>query len=153
MKKILLALIVVLAFSACKGDDGPMGPPGADGVGSYWIPTEFIIKPNEWKLEGDPDSPGSYFYVDADLKALNDDIFYDGIVVGYMAVNLDNENYPNIKQILPFTTPLVEGSRNYTRTYDFEYWTGGVRFFLNYSDFKTSVRPTETQYFYVIVAY
>lgn len=153
MKKILLAFIVVLAFTACKGDEGPMGPPGNDGVGSYWIPTEFIIQPNQWKLEGNPDAPGSHFYVDVDLKELKDDIFYDGIVVGYMAVALDNQDFPTVKQVLPYTTPLVEGSRNYTRTYDFDYEIGAVRFYLTYSDFKTSVRPSETQYFYIIIAY
>lgn len=159
MKKILFtitAIIAVISLSSCKGDTGPAGPPGLDGldgVTSYWVPTEFVVAPGEWERMGDPDDPNSYFFVDKPLQALNDDIFYDGIVVGYMAVDFDNDNNPTIKQVLPYSVPLVEGSRQYTRTYDFDYWIGGVRFYLNYSDFKTSIKPADTQKFYIILAY
>lgn len=160
MKKILFAIVVAVAFMACKGDDGavgPMGPqgdPGEDGYGSYWIPTRFVIEEGEWQIGGEEGQPNSFFFVDKELKALTEDVYYDGLVIGYM------ETDQNVKQVLPYVQPIddLQGNK-WTRIYDFDYEydfnrkTAYVRFYMKDSDFATNVPIDGQRIFNIIVVY
>jgi hypothetical protein len=150
-------MLIAVSFAACKGDDGPMGPAGPAGEGgviSYPIPVEFIIEKDEWELEGTPGDPNSYLYVDRRFDDLTEDVFYDGIVVDYMATKTDQNKYPTVKQKLPYTEAFTEGGQTYTRKFESDYEVGWVRFKLKYSDLRDKVETNlETQYFYVVILY
>jgi len=157
MKKILFAIILAATFWTCKGDDGPMGPegpPGQDGNGAYWVPVRFVVNESDWLRMGNAGDGNSYFYADKEMKALTEDVYYDGLVIGYM------ETEDNVKQMLPYVMPIQDDNgHQWTRIYDFDYdydfdkKTGYIRFYLKYSDFETQGPEQGQKIFNIIVVY
>lgn len=154
MKKLLFLLLVVF-FASCEGPMGPMGPAGydgqdgKDGYGTSWYITSFTIQPNEWELIGEPGDLNSYFFVDKPLKELSNTIYKEGAVVGYI------ETAKDVKNGLPYVVHLGGednlGEFLWTETADFDFYPGGVGFYLTYSDFNTQLRPDKPKTFHIVL--
>lgn len=164
MKKLFLLLISAITlslFSSCEGPEGPMGPTGQsglngkdgidgkDGYDTNWYVTSFTIKPDEWELVGKPGELNSHFFVDKPLKELSDFIYKEGAVIGYI------ETAKGVKNGLPYVLHLGgkddKGEFLWTETADFDFYPGGVGFYLTYSDFNTQLRPYKDKTFYIVL--
>ncbi len=171
MKKLLLLVLVAVTFIACEGPTGPMGPSGHDGQngmngqdgkdgqngldgkdgenGTNWYVTSFTIQPNEWELVGKAGDLNSYFFVDKPLSNLSEFIYKEGAVIGYI------ENVSGVKNGLPYV--LHRGGEDdkgeflWTETADFDFYPGGVGFYLTYSDFNTQLRPDKAKIFHIVL--
>lgn len=147
MKKLLLLIVIAISISfiSCEG---PMGPQGEPGDGTNWKVVSFTINKNEWKLVGSPGALNSYYFVDKPLKELTQYIYKEGAVVGYI------ETVKGVKNSLPYVLHLGEASGSkeflWTQTYDFDFYPGGVGFYVTYSDFNTQDRP-DTETFHVVL--
>jgi len=166
MKKVLLALFVAMAAMACEGPMGPEGPmgqmgkngingqdgkdgkDGEDGYGANWYVTSFTIESDEWELVGKPGELNSYFFVDKPLKELTSFVYKEGTVVSYI------ETSKGVKNGLPYV--LHKGDKDelgeflWTQTYDFDFYPGGVGFYVTYSDFSTKFRP-DSETFHIVL--
>ena len=164
MKNLFLLLIVAITFSlfsSCEGPVGAMGPSGQsglngkdgidgkDGYGTNWYVTSFTIKPDEWELVGKPGELNSHFFVDKPLKELSDFIYKEGAVIGYI------ETAKGVKNGLPYVLHLGgkddKGEFLWTETADYDFYPGGVGFYLTYSDFNTQLRPNKDKTFYIVL--
>lgn len=164
MKNLFLLLIVAITFSlfsSCEGPAGAMGPSGQsglngkdgidgkDGYGTNWYVTSFTIKPDEWELVGKPGELNSHFFVDKPLKELSDFIYKEGAVIGYI------ETAKGVKNGLPYVLHLGgkddKGEFLWTETADYDFYPGGVGFYLTYSDFNTQLRPNKDKTFYIVL--
>lgn len=166
MKKVLLLLVVAIAFVACEGPEGPMGSPGMNGQdgkdgqngqngkdgnnGTSWVTKTFTIQPDEWELIGNPGELNSYFFVDKSLSELSKSIYEDGAVIAYI------QTADEVKNGMPYV--LHKGGHDadgkeivWTQTYDFDYYPGGVGFYLTYSDFNTQLKPIEPETFHIVL--
>ncbi len=151
MKKVLSVLLAAMLFVACEGPEGPMGaqgPKGEPGEGTNWDITSFTINENEWELIGEPNELNSFYMVDKPLKELTEWIYKNGTVVAYI------ETEKGVKNGLPYVLHLGEkdnfGESYWTETYNFDFYPGGVGFYVSYSDFKTSMYP-RTETFHVVI--
>lgn len=148
MKKVMLFIAAIsLSLVACEG---PMGPAGKDGNGTDWHIAKFTVSEKEWILSGNAGELNSYFYVDKSLKELDDFVYREGTVIAYI------ETAKGVKNGLPYVLHLGDadskGEFLWTQTYDFDFWEGGIRFYLTYSDFNTQVGPEKgTQTFHVVL--
>lgn len=153
MKKLLF-LFTVVFFVACEGPEGPMGPqgrPGEAGVpgyGSSWFTKSFTINSDEWKLVGKPGELHSYYIADKAFTELTESVYRDGTVVAYL------ETEKGIKNGLPYVLHTgdkdAEGKSLWTQTYSFDFYPGGIGFYVAYSDFSTEFRP-QTETFHVVL--
>ena len=146
MNKLFSFILTVIIFTACEGPMGPQGPQGDPGV--YWVTKSFTVNKNEWRLHGDLGELNSYFYADKKLDELSDFVYNKGTVIGY--IQTDNK----VKNGLPYVLHKGDidnyGELLWTQTYDFDFYPGGVRFYLTYSDFNTQVRP-ESETFHIVL--
>lgn len=170
MKKLILLLSCILALSACEGDQGPMGPmgpkgetgkdgkngkDGKDGEGGVgWYIKTFTVEKNMWTRVGKAGELNSFYYADLEIPELNDFVFTDGTVIGYI-ITKDDEG-GDVKNGLPFV--LHKGIKYddnkeelWTQTYNFDFNPGLVRFYITYSDFKTSVTPEKETFSIVLM--
>ncbi len=162
MKKSILFTLLAIFFMACEGPEGPMGPMGPNGKngrdgqnglngkdgkdgtgGANWYTTSFTIKDTEWILSGAPGDLNTYFYVHKPLSQLTSDIYQYGTVIAYL------ETQKGVKNGMPYVLHQGEAADSkeflWTQTYDFDFVTGEVGFYVTYSDFNTQIRPgTET---------
>lgn len=151
MKKLLFCLSIVWISFACEGPEGPMGPAGPQGrpgQGANWYTTAITVHADEWILKGNPGDLNSYFCVYKPLDRLTDYVYRYGSVIAY--IETDN----GVKNGMPFVLHQGEQSGNseflWTQTYDFDFTTGEIGFYVTYSDFSTAIRPgTET--FHVVM--
>ncbi len=166
MKKAVLLLTAVLFMFGCEGPmgpegpegpmgrtgsqgaQGPQGPQGEDGYGTNWYVASITVKESEWKIKGVPGELNSYFYVYKPLDQLTKYIYDNGSVIAYIQTDKD------VKNGMPYVLHLGEAGDNkeflWTQTYDFDFYEGGIGFYVTYSDFNTQIRPgTET--FHVIL--
>lgn len=150
MKKLLFLFLSLLLIS-CEGDigpAGPMGPQGEPGQNTDWCVKSFTIDRSEWRLAGNPGALNSYFYVDKNIKELTKFVFNEGSVIAYF------ESNTGIKNGMPYV--LHKGDKDskgeflWTQTYDFDFYVGGVRFYLTYSDFNTQITP-DTETFHIVL--
>ncbi len=154
MKKLLYILTTAALFIACEGPQGPVGPKGQDGKdgkdgeSANWYSTSITVHQNEWILNGNPGDLNSYFYAYKPLSQLTDYIYERGSVIAYI------ETEEGIKNGMPFVLHLGEQSGEYdflwTQTYDFDFTSGEVGFYVTYSDFSTSIRPS-TETFHIVM--
>ena len=155
MKKILFLLAVIVAVMAsCEGEEGPMGRDGRDGKdgNANYESIEFKVGASDWKLEGNPNDIGAYYYIDFNVTEITPYVYDYGTVIGYIEVAAD------IKNGLPFTsyngilgeTP-EDGDVFWSKKYDFDFSPGNVRFKVTYSDFITSVSPESTTFYVVLI--
>ena len=139
MKKFVLLLsLLSLTFVACEG---PMGPPGEPGEGVTWKILPYKVLDKDWKLSGRPGELGSYYWYEFQENELTRFVCDKGNVFGYR--RLDNEMQTPLGQVV-----VVGESDNYgneflfTEVYSFAFRPGFITFYVDYSDFETSVRPS-----------
>lgn len=160
MKKSILFAIVACILMACEGPEGPMGPmgpmgpsgpEGQSGGSGSWYATSYTINADEWQLKGNPGDLNTYFYVYKPLKELTEDIYRRGTVIAYI------ETDKGVKNGMPYVLHLGEASSTdnkeflWTQTYDFDFVTGEVGFYVTYSDFKTEIRPGKETFHIVLM--
>lgn len=167
MKKFMFLFVaaISLLLVSCEGPEGPMGPrgydgydgldgkdgiDGKDGYGTNWYVAKFTVKESDWLLSGNSGDLNSFFYADKPLKELDEFVFNSGTIVAYI------ETAKGVKNGLPYVLHLGgsddKGEFLWTQTYDFDFWQGGVRFYLTYSDFNTQVGPEKgDQTFHVVL--
>jgi len=146
MKKILF-FIIAISFFACEGPTGPEGPAGSN---TSWHVESITIKKNEWKLSGKTGALNSYYYAEKPLKELTSFVYKQGLVGAYLQTD------DKVKNEMPYV--LHKGGVDkvgeflWTQTYDFDFYTGGVCFYVTYSDFNTQIHPDE-ETFHVVLAW
>lgn len=153
MRKLFI-LLLAISFIACEGPmgpeglTGPQGPKGEPGYGNNWHVTSFTVAKSEWKLVGNPGELNSYFYVDKPLKELTQTVYNEGSIISYI------ETDKGVKNGMPYVLHLgeAEGSKEFlwTQTYDFDFYKGGITFYVTYSDFNTQIRP-DIETFHVVL--
>lgn len=172
MKKGLFLLTTILFLIACEGPmgpqgpigpqgpqgkqgaqgeqgaQGPQGPQGEDGYGSNWYVTSITVNENEWKLKGTAGDLNSYFYVYKPLSQLTQYVYDNGSVIAYIDMG------EGVKNGMPYVLHLGEAVDAkeflWTQTYDFDFYEGGIGFYVTYSDFNTQFRPG-TEKFHVVL--
>jgi hypothetical protein len=148
MKKLMMFAAAAMILIACEGPEGPMGPQGRDGVGADWYSTSITVNADEWILSGEPDDLNSYFYVYKAVPRLNSDIYNYGSVIAYIQTG------DQVKNGMPFVLHKgeVDGDKEFlwTQTYDYDFTTGEIGFYVTYSDFSTTIRPGD-QTFHVVM--
>lgn len=141
MKKSLFLAAALLSI-ACEGPEGPMGPqgqPGRDGEGAVWHSASLTVGADEWVLKGEPGDLNSYFYAYKPLEALTNYVYRYGSVIVYI------QTADGVKNGMPFV--LHQGEQDgdkeflWTQTYDFDFTTGEIGFYVTFSDFSTRIRP------------
>ena len=142
MKKFVLLLsLFTLTFMSCEGPMGPPGPPGEPGDGLIWKIIPYTVYDRDWKLYGRAGDLGSYYWYEFPESELTRFACEKGNVFGYRW--LDGETQTPLGQVV-----VVGESDNYgieflfTEVYSFSFRPGLVTFYVDYSDFETSVRPS-----------
>ena len=143
MKKFVLLLsLLTLGFVSCEG---PMGPPGEPGDGVVWKIMNYKVLDRDWKLVGRAGDLGSYFMFEFAEKELTTFVCEKGNVFGYRW--LDNVTQTPLGQVV-----VMGESDNYgneflfTEVYSFSFRPGYITFYVDYSDFETSVRPSTCEF-------
>lgn len=134
MKKIYLALValVAMALTACEGPEGPPGP------GMNWFIQNFTVKANEWNL----DSSGTYYICEKSFSRLDNYVYTDGNVSGYIILNPGQKD----EVLQPLEATYHQGNAagdRWTETYSFDYMPGSIAFYVQYSDFAIEQPPTQ----------
>lgn len=173
MKKVLLALCIVCTFIACEGPmgmEGPMGPAGQTGqtgpqgepgqtgqtgpqgepgYGTNWYTTAITVDENEWILMGQPNELNSFYYANKPLKELTKFIFDEGTVISYIETEKGVKN--GMPLVLHKAGQDASGEFFWTQTYDFDFYQGGISFYITYSDFSTKVKPGSETFHVVLM--
>ena len=143
MKKVLSVLLVVLFLvSSCESDEPRVEPE------TYWYVTSITVRENEWQLVGRPGDLNSYYRAYKPLKQLTRTVYEEGAVLAYI------ETDAGVKNTMPYV--LHKGEYNgyqdllWTETYDFDFTTGEIGFYITYSDFNTYIKPG-TEKFHVVL--
>jgi len=154
MKKIIITVFASLLFIACEGPIGPEGPEGPrgskgePGSGGNWYTTSITINSDEWELVGGVNELNSYFFIDKPISQLSENIYRKGTVIAYI------ETSKGVKNGLPYVLHKGDADNKgeflWTQTYDFDFYPGGVGFYLTYSDFSTNIRP-DTETFHIVL--
>jgi hypothetical protein len=79
-------------FVQCTGHEGPMGPPGYDGI-NYNRSVIYDVDPSEWT--GNVDG----YNAELIIPEITDDIYYNGAVLVYKLI----ETEPKSFNLLPYT--------------------------------------------------
>ena len=141
MKKLFLLLTVAYLFASCEG------PAGKDALETYWFVKTYTINANQWQLVNGEDQLNSYFRASISIPELDRDIYEKGHVFCYMFQSIDGRE---VQTLLPFTAPYgdVKGNTEilWTETYAYDYSPGRITFYINYSDFYTSNRPSDKSF-------
>jgi len=143
MKKVLSLLVVVLFFvSSCETDEPRVEPE------TYWFVTSITVRENEWQLKGRPGDLNSYYVAYKPLKQLTRTVYEEGAVLAYI------ETEAGVKNTMPYVLHKGESNGNqeflWTETYDFDFTTGEIGFYITYSDFNTYIKPG-TEKFHVVL--
>ncbi len=151
MRKILLFIFVVVTFTACKGDEGPMGPQGEPGYGTDWYTKTITIRKSQWKLSGEENSLNSYYYAEVSIPELTSLVYKDGAVIAYIESDYGIKN--NLPYILHRGSVNSETGKEYlwTQTYDFDFEVGYMTFYLTYSDFMTGSNKDDDDTFHIVL--
>ncbi|MFV0310066.1 MAG: hypothetical protein ACK5KN_00270 [Dysgonomonas sp.] len=148
MKKALLSLFAAFLFIACEGPMGPEGPQGEPGYGTNWYTKTIVVAQSDWKLMGEPNELNSYYYADKPLKELTKFVYDEGTVIAYI------ETDTGIKNGMPLVLHKAGkddlGEFFWTQTFDFDFQTGNIRFYLTYSDFSTKIKP-DAETFHIVL--
>lgn len=144
-KNFLLLLMMIFAFVACEGPAGPPGIPGEDGEGAHWYIQTFVVEANEWKLYADPDGLNPYYMCEKSFSELDNFIYTDGNVFGYLIQNpgADNEVQTPLPYYIPFEN--TEGAL-WQESVTFDFMPGSVAFYIRYSDFAVDIRPARQEF-------
>ena len=137
-KHVLLLSFLALTVVSCEG---PMGPPGEPGEGVVWKIMNYTVYEKDWKLVGKPGELGSYYWFEFAESELTRFVCDKGNVFGYR--RLDNEMQTPLGQVVVNWEQDNHGNEFlFTEVYSFAFRPGYITFYVDYSDFETSVRPT-----------
>jgi hypothetical protein len=146
LKTALIFLFVVVGFTACEtpqgrsgipGPPGPPGPPGENGF-AYFNVEYYDI--GQWALAAN----GRYFFAEVNAPAITMNVFYDGVVVGYIVYEYDTHREYHVP--LPFDIYKSEYDQygqyvTWTETVSFDVMPGKITFYYEPSDFYTGKIP------------
>lgn len=105
-------LLLMLIFVQCTGPEGPMGPPGYDGI-NFTHSVIYDVDPSEWI--GDLNGYNAWI----DVPEITEDIYYNGAVLVYRLLEYLE---PKSFNLLPYT--YVD---NALIVYmDFDAYVGGI---------------------------
>ena len=138
MKKfVLLLCLLPLAFVSCEG---PMGPPGEPGDGVKWEILPYEVVGKDWRLVGKAGDLGSYYMYEFSEPLLTDFVCEKGNVFGYRW--LDANTQTPLGQVVVVGEQDKQGKEFlFTEVYSFSFRPGYITFYVDYSDFETSIRP------------
>lgn len=132
MKNLLGVLVIIaIVFTSCiKGDTGPQGPPGANGVANL---VAYDITVSDWSF----DLQSNEYYAQSSIPEIDQNVIDAGLVQAYIS----DPSFQSFTA-LPTTESLLW--INYT------YFLGGVEFDWGLTDGTAPSNPG-TQYFKVVV--
>lgn len=155
MKNLLAIVLMVVMFSSCEGEVGPMGPPGQDGGITYWVfDNQILVKSSDWELRdngGEPFYMYEYRIADKDFD-IYQKAYEEGLITCYMYLDYDSD--AQAQTALPNPVHRKDSGNNlWTETYAAEYTKDGfIIFKVTFSDFFIDQRPPET-YFKAVITY
>ena len=134
MRKIGYILLIAAAMivGACEGPAGPMGPPGEDGEENFAKVFDF---------NGDFNAGNEYSIVET--YPSNIEVYDDDVVLVYLLWT--NEDGVDIWRLMPQTVFIRENDVNGEIVYNFDYTSGDVRVFLEFTIDEADLLPSETQ--------
>ena len=133
MKKVLVLLMAVIAFSACEG---PQGPPGEDGY-LFIDSSDHTVPANRWEYRDDSDGSNPHYIYELSFSRLNWDIYENGIINVYLYANPDNldDGYYPLGDVYPIEIFHEDGEEQWTEYYSCLIYPGGITFTARCSDF------------------
>ena len=141
MKKIIGLLMLLVAFTAFMGPEGPAGSDG--GVVEGWRYITVEVDSKDWQLINDADG-NPYYYYEVAWDELNDYVFEEGIVLGNLYTFVgDAETITSLPYI--YHRQNAQGQQ-WTETYFFDYSPGWVAFYAKYSDFAVEEKPATMKF-------
>ena len=146
MKKFALLLsLLTLTFVSCEGPMGPPGPPGEPGDGLVWKILPYTVYDKDWKLSGRAGELNSYYWYEFQESELTRFACEKGNVFGYRWLDKDTQT--------PLGQVVVIGESDnfgneflFSEVYSFSFRPGYITFYVDYSDFETSVRPNTCEF-------
>ncbi len=160
MKNLLAIFLMAILFASCEG---PMGPPGRDGLdGENSEPTSLVIdyqievRSSDWKLSKTEAGEPIYTY-DFRIKDKDFDLYkkayYEGLVTSYMYLDFGDKD---LEAQTPLPNPVNRQDNEghlWTETYSYDYTVDGfIIFKVSVSDFFLDQKPPTT-YFRVALTY
>ncbi|MDR1344183.1 MAG: hypothetical protein LBJ39_02405 [Tannerellaceae bacterium] len=128
MKKLPVALMIILGCLSCDGPSDTTNEPGME---------TRIYTVKQWGLS----SGTSFYQCSFSEPALTEFVYNNAIVAAYWVINPDTRN--ETLQPIPDTWPAAEGPDRWLESVTFDYSPGRVTFYVGYSDFATNVAPPE----------
>ena len=84
--------LLIAVLTSCISHDGPMGPPGVDGI-NYTHSVIYDVNPADWI--GNADGYNAVL----DIPEITNDIYYNGAVLVYRMIEVDPKSF----NLLPYT--------------------------------------------------
>ena len=138
MKKLLGCLVIVMVVvAACEG---PVGPPGRDGIDVYMKVFDCEILSEHW-IPAYDDLMGDFFEYEFRIPALTANIFDEGAVVCYLVQYINSGGRTTVIQTpLPYTFYGDYYGTLYSENYTYEMRPGFINFIVKVSDFDTQLQ-------------
>ena len=144
MKKILLfGLAAMWLFVSCQ-----VARSGYE-EDTWWFVKEFTVHSNDWKLVNKVNGLDSYYERTVSINELTREIFKKGQVSCYMYRDGDTQTLLPIS--IHYGESVDESEYFWTETYNCEFSVHSITFTVNYSDFRTDIRPPTTKFKVVLI--
>ena len=128
-------LVVLMGFSACRGQEGPAGKDAEKYI------CEYDILPHKWR-QGEEEGDNYFFHYwfhEVSIPQLTEAVFTHGYVGCYLLqeVRYENGRTSLIQRPLPYTIyGIADDDFAYSENYSFEIRRGFINFIVKYSDFS-----------------
>ena len=143
MRRKILSMFVLLAatagFVSCDEDLEYMRNGVSDDVD--WTTKKVTVQERDWIYQSNHDNSGGYYYADIKVRDLNSDVFRGGIVCCYMYDGND------VQIPLPCTRTMSDGTHEWQRTIDFEFYRKGITFYVTDYIPQTGITTTPSDNF------
>lgn len=134
MKKLGLLGLILIFFAGCTTEE-------------YYnvvnVQKRYKVNRNQWVQASDEDF-GTYFYCQIREPALTNDIFNNGVMMGYLYVVHSGSNVPGL-YLLPFDDFFKKNEFQWTEQVSCAFSPGYVTFMLKYDD-QTLLDPFYDSY-------
>ena len=145
LKTLPIFLFVIFGLTACIGPQGPQGipgpsgPQGPPGSGDWAYIDVKYYNIRQWTLA----SNGKYFFSVVNNDAITNNVFYNGVIVGYLVQNYETSREVHIP--LPYDIYYNQvdngNTTSWTETVSFDVVPGRITFYYEPSDFFTGDIP------------
>jgi hypothetical protein len=125
MKKLLLFASLAVLSASCTKKYYTI----EEGVVKEWKIIEMPVSANDWRPYTDSEGLNLYFSVDFTIPELTQDIYLNGLVQCYLALDDAQAMLPSVRH---YENSLGE---YWTQTIDYEYYENGVSVYVTNSDF------------------